>query len=73
MELQNAAQSLETKLLKIGKMLDTRWVASSYKAVSAVMKSYAALAEHFKSASRDIKRDGREKSKSLGMLSYLTT
>ena len=42
-------------------MLDTRWVASSYRAVSAVMKSYAALAEHFKSASRDSKRDGREK------------
>ena len=67
MELQNAAQSLETELLKIGKMLDTRWVASSYRAVSAVMKSYAALAEHFKSASRDSKRDGREKSKYLGI------
>ena len=36
------------------------------------MKSYAALAEHFKSASRDSKRDGLEKSKYLGMLSYLT-
>ena len=73
MELQNAAQSLETELLKIGKMLDTWWVASSYRAVSAVMKSYAALAEHFKSASRDSKRDGREKTKYLGMLSYLTS
>ena len=67
MELQNAAQSLETGLLMIGKMLDTRWVASSYRAVFAVMKSYAALAEHFKSASRDSKRDGREKSKYLGI------
>ena len=73
MELQNAAQSLETELLKIGKMLDTRWVASSYRAVSAVMKSYVALTEHSKSASRDSKRDGREKSKYLGMLSYLTS
>ena len=33
---------------------------------------YAALAEHYKSASRDSERDGREKSKYLGMLSYLT-
>ena len=37
------------------------------------MKSYAALTEDLKSASCDSKRDGREKSKYLEMLLYLTS
>ena len=72
-ELQEAAQIVESELLKIGRILDVRWVASSYRAASAVMKSYPALAEHFKAASLDNSRDGREKSKYSGLLSYLTS
>jgi hypothetical protein len=72
-ELQQAAETLESELQKIGRMLDTRWVASSYRAASAVIKSYPALAEHLRTASNDTGRDSRERSKYSGMLSYLTS
>ena len=72
-ELQQAAETVEVELQKIGRMLDTRWVASSYRAASAVIKSYPALAEHIRRASVDTSRDTRERSKYSGMLSYLTS
>jgi hypothetical protein len=35
-QLQSCAASLEMEILKIGRILSTRWVASSYKTVLAV-------------------------------------
>uniref|UniRef100_A0A671MGA9 HAT C-terminal dimerisation domain-containing protein n=1 Tax=Sinocyclocheilus anshuiensis TaxID=1608454 RepID=A0A671MGA9_9TELE len=38
MELKDAAESLDVQLCKIGRILDTRWVASSFRTVEAVWK-----------------------------------
>jgi hypothetical protein len=46
-QLQSCAASLEIEILKIGRILSTRWVASSYKTVSAVWQDYEALVLHF--------------------------
>lgn len=41
-ELRQCATELDVQLLYIGKMLDTRWVASSLRTVRAVWQSFAA-------------------------------
>ena len=49
-ELKEAAKGLDAQLLKIGKVLSKRWVASSYRTVLAVWKNCKALPvyQHFK-------------------------
>ncbi|XP_028410502.1 E3 SUMO-protein ligase KIAA1586-like [Dendronephthya gigantea] len=47
-ELREVAKSLDVQLLKIGKVLSTRWVASSHRTVLAVWNNYEALCKHFK-------------------------
>jgi len=42
-QLETAAASLNTQVRKIGKVLDTRWVSSSFRTVSAVLSSYSSL------------------------------
>ena len=42
-QLETAAASLNTQVRKIGKVLDTRWVLSSFRTVSAVLSSYSSL------------------------------
>ena len=49
-ELQECAKLLDVQLLKIGRVLSTRWVASSFRSVSAVWENYDALVEHFQQA-----------------------
>ena len=72
-ELQQAASALDSELQKIGRILDTRWVSSSYRATSAVIRSFSSLAKHMKIASDDKERDTRERLKYSRMLSYLTS
>lgn len=71
-ELRTCASLLETELLKIGRVLSTRWVASSFRSVSAVWRSYEALVHHFKEASNDPTRDSKEKSTFEGLLKKIT-
>lgn len=71
-ELRTSASLLETELLKIGRVLSTRWVASSFRCVSAVWRSYEALVNHFKEASNDPTRDGKDKSMFDGLLKKIT-
>jgi len=52
-ELQICANLLEVQLLKVGRILSTRWVPSSFRSVSAVWENYEALAEHFDQAKQD--------------------
>ena len=47
-ELKEVAKNLDAQLLKIGKVLSTRWVASSHRTVLAVWNNYEALYQHFK-------------------------
>ena len=41
------SQELDIQFKKIGYILGTRWVASSYRTVNAVLKSYTSLVKHF--------------------------
>uniref|UniRef100_A0A3Q2PD66 HAT C-terminal dimerisation domain-containing protein n=1 Tax=Fundulus heteroclitus TaxID=8078 RepID=A0A3Q2PD66_FUNHE len=46
-ELLEAAQEVGSHVQQIGRVLNTRWVASSFRAVKAVWRSYGALNKHF--------------------------
>ena len=54
-------------------MFTVRWVASSFRAVSAVWLSFPALAQHFQNASKDETRQSTEKARFQGLLSKLCT
>lgn len=72
-ELKECAQELDTQMNKIGRILSTRWVASSFRTVSAVWFGYQALANHFSKAMNDPDRTPVEKSKYNGLLKRLTS
>lgn len=72
-ELKHCALSLDVVLLSIGKMLDTRWVASSFRTVKAVWQNYTALHQHFQKASADSTRSSVERQKYSGLATRLTT
>ncbi|KAF5281765.1 hypothetical protein FQR65_LT14560 [Abscondita terminalis] len=46
-QLKECAKMLELQLLKIGRVLSVRWVASSFRTVSAIWEDYEALVLHF--------------------------
>lgn len=48
-------------------MLSARWVASSKRTVNAVINNFSALYGNFESASTDITRDSKERSKYDGL------
>lgn len=62
-ELAACAVSIDVQMRRIGRVLGTRWVASSYRTVKAIWDGYPALAKHLKQASNDPRRDSREKKK----------
>lgn len=72
-ELRECAAQLDVQLLTIGKMLDTRWVASSVRTVKAVWESYPALRKHFVTAAQDHRRDAKEKAVYLGLAERLSS
>ena len=45
--LEQCASEIGAEVNKIGKILDVRWVASSFRAVKAVWNSYPVLHSHF--------------------------
>jgi len=72
-KLNACAASLESRILNIGKIFTIRWVASSFRTVRAVWNNYVALHKHFQESSVDYKRDGKERSKYLGLNNMLTS
>lgn len=66
-ELKAAASDLGSQLSKIGRVLDTRWAASSLRSLEAVWKSFSALAKHFQTASLSDEKSSKEKSKFRGL------
>ncbi|XP_060867447.1 E3 SUMO-protein ligase KIAA1586-like [Metopolophium dirhodum] len=72
-ELNACAASLESSILNIGKIFTIRWVASSIRTVRAVWNNYVALHKYFQESSIDNKRDGKERSKYLGINNMLTS
>lgn len=71
--LETCAGELGVQLLKIGKILDVRWVASSFRTVRAVWVNYCALHAHFTSASSDQKLDSKERAQYKGMADKLSS
>jgi hypothetical protein len=67
-ELADASTDLNVQVRRIGKILDTRWVASSVRTVRAVWQSYDALYEHFQRASVDTSRDSKTRATFRGLL-----
>jgi len=72
-ELSECAAQLEIQFLTIGRVLDTRWVASSVRTVRAVWESYPALHKHFRDASSDSERSARERSMYSGLADRMST
>lgn len=72
-ELETVAAALNTEILRIGRVLSVRWVASSRRAVNAVLHNYTALYQHLEGASRDPRRDTRERSKYEGLSKMLSS
>lgn len=66
-ELNLCAASLESNLLRIGKIFSIRWVASSERTIKAVWNNFPALYKHFSNASTDDSRTLKEKSKYIGL------
>ncbi|XP_065650416.1 E3 SUMO-protein ligase KIAA1586-like [Hydra vulgaris] len=66
-ELRSCAELLNIQLLKIGRILNTRWVSSSFRSVFAVWENYEALVKHFEEAMVDPTRDKNEKSTCAGL------
>lgn len=70
-ELYECAKEIETEVLRVGRVLDVRWVASSRRSVAAVWKSYAALHAHFSKRACDSSTDSKERAKFLGLRTKL--
>ena len=67
----SVSRALEMQVLKIGRVLGVRWVASSFRTVQAIWQSYLDLAAHFDKASTDTKRDSKTRAKFSGLLSRM--
>ncbi|XP_063797579.1 E3 SUMO-protein ligase KIAA1586-like [Pseudophryne corroboree] len=59
-ELQKCSAELHDIVLSIGRVLDTRWVASSFRTVYAIWRSYPVLFKHFQ---EQVQCKGKESTK----------
>lgn len=66
-ELEKCSKDVEEVVKRIGRVFGTRWVASSYRAVSTVWDNYSSLSSHFEKAATDISRDAKERSMFRGL------
>ena len=71
--LQVSANDLDVQLLKIGKILDVRWVASSFRTVRAVWNNFIALHGHFVSSENSRTLDSKERAQFKGLANTLAT
>ncbi|KAL4148664.1 hypothetical protein QTP88_002837 [Uroleucon formosanum] len=72
-ELKNICNNLDTMFLKVGRVLDVRWVASSSRAVKVVWKMYEGLCNHFSNASSDSNRDSKTRAEYSGLRKRLAS
>lgn len=70
-EIKDVCNELNIIFVKVGRVLDTRWVASSWRAVNAVWKTFPALSKHFYNSSIDKTKDSKTRSKYLGLYKKL--
>ena len=71
--LESAAAEVGVALLKIGRVLDVRWVASSFRTVRAVRVSYPALYMHFCQAATDTSLDSKDRAQYKGFAAKLSS
>lgn len=71
--LKKCAKELDLQFLSVGRILSTRWVASSFRSVKAVWRNYEALFKHFQESSLDNSRSSKEKSTFDGLKLKITT
>lgn len=71
--LKKCAKELDLQFLSIGRILNTRWVASSLRSVKAVWRNYEALFKHFHESSLDKFRTTKEKSTFNGLIIKITS
>ncbi|XP_034004054.1 E3 SUMO-protein ligase KIAA1586-like [Trematomus bernacchii] len=71
-ELTECCEDLALQCLNIGRILSTRWVASSYRTIKAVWQQYPALHKHFSDASVDPKRRSTERCMFSGLANRLS-
>lgn len=70
-ELRTSYIELNILFLKVGRVIDVRWVASSSRAVEIVWKTFLALYNHLHNSSKDNLRDQKSRSKYLGLCKRL--
>lgn len=72
MELKECADALDIQLCKVGWILDPRWVASSFRTIDAVWKSYPVPYQHFTFAAENDKRDSLSRQSYAGLAKRLS-
>lgn len=70
-ELFESAAEVGSQVLKVGRILDVRWVASSFRTARAIWTSYTALVRHFEKASNDDQRNCTERQTYRGLCDRL--
>jgi len=65
------AAELNVTLLKTGRVLDVRWVASRLRTVLAVWTNHPALYKHFADAANDVKLNSKRRLSSSKLSSVL--
>ena len=70
-ELNKCSYELQITLKRIGKVFTVRWVASFFRAVSAVWQFFLALSQHFHKASNDETRKCTKKVTFQGCISFI--
>ena len=71
-ELEDHANNVPVKLLKVGRVFDVRWTFSSFRAIKTLWQDHPALCQHLKAASDDPNRTSAERSKCKGLLLKLS-
>ncbi len=72
-ELRECAAELQQQVGKMGCVLSTIWVASSFRTVSAVWNNFESLHAHFSFAKTDVKRSASDRNLYEGLLKRLTS
>ena len=64
----SVSETLGTEIRKIGKIVDVRWLSSSYRSIDAVYDSYPVLIDQLTLDSTNPKTTSRNKAKACGMM-----
>jgi len=72
-QIKALSESLHLQCLKIGRILNVRWVASSFRTVDAVYSSFECLAAHLQASAEDTSRDSLQRQQFKGMRKRLVS